>query len=69
MFSSSAKAKAGVVSELEARDLREMSLLALRRLAHTSGAVERFTALMGGPPEFEHADREGLIEFIRENAP
>lgn len=69
MFSSNARARVKVIGGLETRELQGMSLLQLRRFAHTSGAVERFTSLMGGPPEFEHASREDLIEFIRENAP
>jgi hypothetical protein len=51
------------------RDLRRMSLLELRKSAHSSGAVARFTQQMGGPPDLVHADAEDLIEFIRENAP
>jgi hypothetical protein len=41
----------------------------LLKLAETSGAVDRFIEIMGGPPEFDGCDEDDLRAFIAENAP
>jgi hypothetical protein len=41
----------------------------LLELAASSGAVERFIEVMGGPPEFDGCDEDDIRAFIRENAP
>jgi len=55
---------------VSSRSLRpRQSRAELLDLARTSGAIERFTAIMGGPPEFDGCDDEDLRAFVRENAP
>jgi hypothetical protein len=41
----------------------------LLELAVSSGAVDRFIEIMGGPPDFDFCDEDDIRDFIRENAP
>jgi hypothetical protein len=41
----------------------------LLKVAAISGAIERFTETMAGPPEFDGCDEDDICALIREFAP
>jgi hypothetical protein len=61
--------QAAHLDELAFHPIRRSSRAELLELAVSSGAVDRFIEIMGGPPEFDRCDDDDIREFIRENTP